>query len=54
MESKHPETYFNKLKLRIKLVKLKYFVKNFVYLFSYTYTCEQAVLEYPKFGFTQT
>jgi hypothetical protein len=52
MESKHPETYFNKLKLRIKLVKI--FRKKNQYLFSYTYTCEQAVLERLKFGFTQT
>ena len=35
MESKHPETYFNKLKLRIKLVKIlreKFCVFIFVYI----------------------
>jgi hypothetical protein len=47
MESKHPETYFNKLKLRIKLVKIlreKFCVFIFVYI---------PAIERPKFGFTQ-
>jgi hypothetical protein len=52
MEFKHPETYFNKLKLRIKLAK--YIVKIFCVFNFRIRTCEQAVLERPKFGFTQT
>jgi hypothetical protein len=44
MESKHPETYFNKLKLRIKLVKLNSSWKILCIYFR-IHTCEQAILE---------